>query len=428
VTRLRGILLLLGALTLFAPLLAGCDDDKTSAVDARFTAFLADWRKADFTGFADLLSPQGRPLDPAAAKELLAGTEGDLSARRPTLTPHGKAVVEHTDASLPVGVAWTLPDGRSWTYDTKVSARLLGKRWQVYLGASTVHPQLDDGEHLALRTSPPKRGIVTAADDTPIVADTPVVYVGVEPQRVPDVAALVQRLDTVFRSVTVEVDVQGLPAKLQTAKPDAFVDVVTLRKTDYAEIAGDLTTTPGVRTRDGSLSLPLTRTFARALLGTSGPATKELIDASRGALKAGDVAGLTGLQRRYDTQLRGLPGVSIVPMDKEAGPALLTLPPQNGATIATTIDVKAQKAADAAIAATAKPSALVAVRVSDGAVLAVANGPGAAGYNLALLGEVPGPAWPADPAALGVGAARNHRPDLIARRSAGRGVVGPPIG
>jgi hypothetical protein len=232
----------------------------------------------------------------------------------------------------------------------------------------------------------------------------------------------------VFRSVTVEVDVQALPAKLQAAKPDAFVDVVTLRRTDYAEIAGDLTATPGVRTRDGSLSLPLTRTFARALLGTSGPATKELIDASQGALKAGDVAGLTGLQRRYDTQLRGLPGVSIVPLDKEAGPALLTLPPKDGATIATTIDVKVQKAADAAIAATARPSALVAVRVSDGAVLAVANGPGAAGYNLAFLGEVPGPAWPADPAVLGVGAAWNLGADVFTGRTAAGGVVAAPIG
>ncbi|WP_426503675.1 NTF2-like N-terminal transpeptidase domain-containing protein [Dactylosporangium sp. McL0621] len=427
-TRLRGILLLLGALTLVAPLAAGCDDDADKAVNDRFTAFLAGWRKADFTGFPDLLTPQGRALDAAAAKELLAGTEGDLSARRPALTPHGKAKIQAADATQSVGVAWTLPDGRTWTYDTAVHARMLGKRWQVYFGPGTVHPGLEDGQHLALRSTPAKRGKIAAADGTPIVAETPVVYVGVEPRAVPNVPDLVQHLDSVFRSVQADVDVQGLPAKLQAAKPDAFVDLVTLRKTDFDEIAVDLNATPGVRVRAGTLSLPMTRTFARALLGTSGPATKEIIDASNGALKAGDVSGLTGLQRRYDTQLRGLPGVSVVPIDKEAGPALFTLPAQDGAVIATTIDVKVQQAADAALAGTAKPSALVAIRVSDGTVLAAANGPGPQGYNLAFLGEVHGPAWPGDAAALGVGGKWNPGADAFTGRTEANGVAASPLG
>ncbi|WP_433043902.1 NTF2-like N-terminal transpeptidase domain-containing protein [Dactylosporangium sp. CS-033363] len=424
---LRGILLVLGALTLVAPL-AGCEDDADKAVNERFTAFLDGWRKADFAGVGTLLTPQGRTLDPAAAKELLAGTEGDLSARRPTLTPHGKPKVEAADATLPVGVAWTLPDGRSWTYDTAVHARMLGKRWQVYFGPETVHPKLEDGQHLAIRSTAAKRGRIVAADDSPIAAETPVVYVGVEPQRVPDVNALVQHLDAVFRSVKVDVDVQALPAKLQAAKPDAFVDLVTLRRTDFDQIATDLDGAAGVRTRTGTLMLPMTRTFARALLGTSGPATKELIDASHGALKAGDVAGLTGLLRRYDQQLRGLPGLSIVPMGDEPGDALFTLPAQDGAAIATTIDVKTQQAADAAVAATARPSALVAVRVSDGAVLAVANGPSATGYNLAFLGEIPGPAWPVDPARLGAGADWKLGADAFTGRAAPNGVVASPLG
>nr|BFE57217.1 hypothetical protein GCM10020063_017430 [Dactylosporangium thailandense] len=426
--RLRGILLLLGALSLVAPLAAACDDDRDKAVNDRFTAFLAGWRKADFTGFPDLLTPQGRTLDAAAAKELLAGTEGDLSARRPELTPHGKAELQASDATLSVAVAWTLPDGRKWAYDTTVHARLLGKRWQVYFGPGTVHPQLEDGQHLSLRATPARRGKIAAADGTPIVAETPVVYVGVEPRAVPNVPDLVTHLGDVFRSVQADVDVQGLPAKLQAAKPDAFVDVVTLRKTDFDEIATDLNKTPGIRVRAGTLSLPMTRTFARALLGTSGPATKEIIDASNGALKAGDVSGLTGMQRRYDTQLRGLPGVSIAPFEKDAGEPLFTLPAQDGAVIATTIDVKVQQAADAALAGSGKPSALVAVKVSDGTVLAVANGPGPAGYNLAFLGEIPGPAWPADPASLGVGGKWNLGADVFTGRADANGVTAAPIG
>ncbi|HTJ36697.1 MAG TPA: NTF2-like N-terminal transpeptidase domain-containing protein [Dactylosporangium sp.] len=451
--KLRGTLLLLAALVLAVPALAACDDDGPPTVDERFAAFLAAWRKADFAGVPDLLSPQGRALDAAGAGAALASAEGELAVNRPTLTPHGKAAVDHADATLSVGVSWTLPGGRTWAYDTTLRARLLSQRWHVYLGPETVHPGLQTGQRMTLRTTPAKRGVVAAGDGTPIVTDTPVVYVGVEPQRVPDVDALVQRLGIVFKSVRVEVDVQGLPARIKAAKPDAFVDVVTLRRSDFDEISADLDATAGVRTRTGTLSLAMTRSFARGLLGTSGPATKELIDASKGALRAGDVAGLTGLQRTYDAQLRGVPGLSVVPVEAppaaspgpsaspsapvpvpvpaaagKAGDPLFTAPPQDGATIATTLDVRVQQAADAAVAKTAKQSALVAVRISDGAVLAVANGPDAAGYDLALLGEVAGPAWPGDPAALGVGAPWRLGAEVFAGRTGPGGVVAAPIG
>jgi cell division protein FtsI/penicillin-binding protein 2 len=57
--------------------------------------------------------------------------------------------------------------------------------------------------------------------------------------------------------------------------------------------------------------------------------------------------------------------------------------------VRTTLDVATQNAADAALAGEKRPSALVAVRVSDSAVLAVANGPDGGGADLALTGRVP---------------------------------------
>ena len=177
----------------------------------------------------------------------------------------------------------------------------------MYLGPAIVHPDLPDGKRMALRSAASPRGVVLAADGTPIVSDVPVVYVGVEPRLVRDVDALVQRLDLVFRSVRVSVDVSALPGRIKAAKPDAFVELVTLRQDGLrGDQAGPRRHGRGQH-EDGELSLPLTRTFGRALLGTSGPATKELIDGSGGALKAGDITGLTGLQRRYDTALRGTP-------------------------------------------------------------------------------------------------------------------------
>lgn len=293
----------------------------------------------------------------------------------------------------------------------------------MYLGAAVVHPELPDGKRMTLRSGAAARGVVLAADGTPIVSEVPVVYVGIEPRLVRDVDALVQRLDIVFRSVRVSVDLSALPGRIKAAKPDAFVELVTLRQTDYAEIERDLAATDGVATKPGTLSLPLTRTFGRALLGTSGPATKELIDGSGGALKAGDVTGLTGLQRRYDTALRGTPRLEVVAGDK----VLYTAPAVDGAKVRTTIDVKTQQAAEAALAATTKRSALVVVRVADGAVLAAANGPDAAGYNLAFQAEVASPPIGVDGTAAGFGAAWKLGADMFTGRVTAQGVVGSPL-
>jgi cell division protein FtsI/penicillin-binding protein 2 len=57
--------------------------------------------------------------------------------------------------------------------------------------------------------------------------------------------------------------------------------------------------------------------------------------------------------------------------------------------VQTSIDVATQNAADHALAKETKPAAIIAMRISTGAVLAVANGPGAAGYDLALQAQVP---------------------------------------
>lgn len=423
---LRQVRRLLAAVLLIG--LAGCTDSRPEPDP--FAAFVAGWQKADFTGVT-LRTPAGQPLPADAARRLLADTEGDLGARRPAVTRHGAVTVRRDDAVARAGVDWTLPDGRHWAYETTLDARRIDGTWAVYLGAATVHPDLPDGRRLTLRSTPAARGVVLAADGTPIVSEVPVVYVGIEPQRVRDVDALLQRLDLVFRSVRVSVDVSALPGRIKAAKPDAFVDLVTLRQTDYAQIERDLAATDGIATRTGSLSLPLTRTFGRALLGTSGPATKELIDGSGGALKAGDVTGLTGMQRRYDAALRGTPRAEVVAQGRAGDTAgekvLYATPAADGARVRTTIDVKTQQAAEAALAATAKRSALVAVRVGDGAVLAAANGPDAAGYNLAFLAEVPGPPIGVDAAAAGFGAAWKLGADMFTGRVTADGVVGSPL-
>jgi cell division protein FtsI/penicillin-binding protein 2 len=186
--------------------------------------------------------------------------------------------------------------------------------------------------------------------------------------------------------------------RAQAARPDAFVEVITLRRQDYDELRDRLQPLPGTVFREGELPLAPTAGFARALLGGVGPATAEIVQASQGRIRAGDVTGLSGLQQELDARLSGKAGYRVATAPDPAGPSpsqreavtLVEEAPVDGEPVRLTLDQRVQDAADAALTAAAKPAGLVAVRVSTGEVLAVANGgPGATGYNRAMLGRYP---------------------------------------
>ena len=69
-----------------------------------------------------------------------------------------------------------------------------------------------------------------------------------------------------------------------------------------------ITAIPGGRIVAADLPLAPTRDFAAPLLGRVGEVTAEIIE-EHPEYHPGDMAGLSGLQARYDEQLRGTPGV-----------------------------------------------------------------------------------------------------------------------
>ena len=97
---------------------------------------------------------------------------------------------------------------------------------------------------------------------------------------------------------------------MTAAGNSAFVPAIVLRMD-----SPDLPRGSRIRAIPGALSirtgqmLAPTYDFARPIIGIVGEATKENIDESGGAVVAGDQVGLTGLQKRYDAQMRGTPGV-----------------------------------------------------------------------------------------------------------------------
>lgn len=338
--------------------------------------------------------------DVAARTAAITEALGATSGRPVTVTVTGIERVEPLRDGDPdriaagLRVTWQLDAERTWSYDSKVelvegpAAGGDDPTWQVDWVPSVVHQRLVEGDRLTALRAAAKRGEILGLDGEPLVGLRPVVVVGIQPGATTDRAAAAQQVAGI-----VGVDAGALADRVTKAGADEFVSAITLREAAFAEVESSLRAIPGVVLREDEIPLAPTRDFARALIGSVGAATAEVAAASEGRIVEGEQAGLSGLQGAQDEVLGGTAGISVrvvssVP-DKEPY-ELKAFPATPGRSITVTLDPRVQAAADEVMAQAPKPAALVAIRVSTGDVLAVANGPaGADGYNRAMIGKYP---------------------------------------
>lgn len=307
--------------------------------------------------------------------------------------------------------AWRFPGVASqWSYDTPAALVQNAAGWQVSWSPGLVAPGLSGGSRLAERRLAAPRGEILGADGEAIVKLRPVVRVGLDKSAVasgqaPASAARLAKL--------VGITPKTYATKVKAAGAKAFVEAIVLRAdakerpSQHAVAAID-----GAEEIDDKAMLAPNRTFARAILGTVGPATKELVTASAGRVSASDQVGRSGLQRRYDEQLRGTPGVTVRlepakpastaspsagPSSPAASPAASPVPartlfqttPVAGADLSLTLSIPLQNLAERVLASTKPAAAVVAIRPSTGQVLAAANGPGSSEASVATVGLFP---------------------------------------
>jgi cell division protein FtsI/penicillin-binding protein 2 len=383
---LAGVLCLLTGVT-------ACSKD--SGPTAALQAFLDGFTNENLDG-VQLLDADGVPLTAAAVVEEIKVVTGSLLPSQAKFTIAGEPAVTDNDAEAKVAVDWRVADGVQWQYETTVRLKKQDDTWRVVWSPATVHRDLREGDFLAVRGIRPERGNILDGAGAPIVQARPVVVVGIEPQRITNQASLLAALDSAFKEADVTVDLSDLTERIAAAEPDAFVDVVTLRREVYETIRFKIRDLPGTVFQESMLQLAPTRTFARALLGTVGEVLKEQMDANPGKYVIGDQVGQFGLQEEYDDLLRGTSGVRVVIAGRknaegapEAEPELYFIDPKNGQPLKITLDQTVQNAADAALVGQPNRSAIVAVRISDGAILAAANGPDGGDVNLAFTASVP---------------------------------------
>lgn len=326
-------------------------------------------------------------VDPAAVD--LAAVYSGMGALRPTvtrttdLTPREPGVV-----STQLAWSWVIHEGKSaWEYTTELELVRDGEDWRARLVPASIAPDLAEGESLRASRLTPVRGSIVGQRGEALATNTPAWRLGID-KTLTDAATAV---DSAGKLATeLGMDPAAFADRVERSGPRAFVEARILRRHVEAdqELVARAERWIGVRAVPTTFPLGISSSFARPLLGVVGDATAEQVEKSGGAIRAGDLVGRGGLQEARNHVLAGTTGfvVSIVDADGEAREAF-RVEALDGADVVTTIDVELQMRAERILSRVGPASALVAVRPSDGAILAAASGPGSEGLSTATLGQ-----------------------------------------
>ncbi|MEM9133600.1 MAG: penicillin-binding transpeptidase domain-containing protein [Actinomycetota bacterium] len=371
-----------------------------AAAEAAATAFAAALTTGDVTT-VEYASTTGAE----AAADFATTTDG-LAPFTLQVESGTVSMTESGLARVPLTVTWNFPETSPWVTETTVAVQELGGRWLVRWDVSALESSLLRGDRLQRTRIPSARAELLGRDGSVLVSEASFVRIGIRPSRVDDLPTLVSQLQALL-----PIDPDDLAARVTAADPDDFVEVTALPRAEYEAIREQVFPLPGTVFREEIRPVAGSSELARALLGSSGEVTAEILEENPGLFAAGDFAGLSGLQREYNAELTGLPGARIsvfrAPFDPSStttgtgltttsalrdptlAEELATVEPTPGQQVITTIDPAIQAAAEAALSTRTETSALVAIEVSTGEVVAVANSGPNSTVNFAMTGQYP---------------------------------------
>ncbi|MET0448745.1 MAG: penicillin-binding transpeptidase domain-containing protein [Aeromicrobium sp.] len=357
-----------------AALVAACSPDGPDARDA------AEKLAAGLTtqNLSKLPVTAGSRVAQADLDRIVKGMDG----LKPKVTVED--VTEKDDASTAtLRSRWTF--GASvWDYTTTANLTLVDDVWQVAWDASIVVPGLTADDRIRTRTTPADRGDILGAGGEALVTERSVERIGIDKSRI---SAGQAGASAKALAAVIDIDPDTYAKQVEAAGAQAFVVGLVVRtESDDTLSDSELAAIPGAVQLAAEMSLAPTRTFGQPMLGVVGEATAEIVEKSKGEVKAGDTVGLSGLALRYDSQLRGTPAVTVEAVSAQEGvepTELFAGEAQAGKPLRTTIDAKLQDSAETILADVDPASAIVAIRPSTGEILALSSGAGGKGADTA---------------------------------------------
>lgn len=370
-----GIALLLAAACIG---LTACSSGPAASPRPVVARYLSLWGRRDWHGLASLVA---RP--PRDFSSLNAAAFSALGARGVTFSA-GRIRTEGSRSSVPILQRITLPLGHELIVHSSLQLRLRGSRWRVLWRPATINPAFGRSGHYVVSDDWPERAAIYAAGGTVISPAQPrSVVIGLEGSFVKDRRLLEKALVAAGASTAAV----AAAISAAVASPTSFVPVLTVNWARYEQLKAALYPLPGVffHAEGGIGSTPPALVGVVGSLGSINKSELSVLGPPYGVTS---VVGQSGLEQAYQTQLAGVPAVTVAAVSGGRDKVLARFPGKAGTPLHTTIDLPIEE--DAATALAAAPgyeAALVALDASTGRVLAVANT--SQGSDLALEGTQP---------------------------------------
>lgn len=258
--------------------------------------------------------------------------------------------------------------GLRWGYWGSFGMRQTTAGWRVLWNTSVIVPGLRPGDRLAVLTSMPSRAQVQNSAGGSLTRPSPVYIIGVHPDRLKDP----QRTATQLADA-VGLDSAQVYGQIIAAPSTTFLGLLRLQPDAYARVAHKLARVPGliIRPRNERLF----DSIAPAVTGAVGTETADVLRQDGVPYRPGATVGLSGLEAAYQRTLTGSPTTAVV-VQNAAGRQVSVLKRWSGKTgtpVRTTVDSRAQLAADRALAGMHNSAAIVAVQADNGNILAAAT-------------------------------------------------------
>ncbi len=340
--------------------------------------FVEAWTDPSVAAFRGVVDQPG-----VAAREI-STLVAELAITKTTIEPTGDLSCSSSSCKEHAQVTHELAGAGQWSYETLIRSSLVDGQWLVTWSPSTFNPDLTEVTTLVRHRTLPRRAQILDRNGVPLTPERPIVQVGV-------VAGKAKPATYDELATLVGIDGLALESRVRAAKPGWFVPVIDLRRQDYAPLRDQLLQVPGISIDEAKRALAPTASWARAILGTVGPATEESLKNAGPLSLPTDEVGTSGLQFAYQQRLAGTPGISIDLVERAPGGSTLdqvfVRRPTPGTPLETTLELDAQNAAEQAVSGATDTTAVVLVKASTGEILAAANAPGPTSYNTAFVGR-----------------------------------------
>ncbi|MFL0243113.1 penicillin-binding transpeptidase domain-containing protein [Mycobacterium sp. SMC-17] len=302
-----------------------------------------------FNAFADALHRKdsgaaAKDTTDAGASEPAIKSMFDGMGKNATLDVKATPGDGDNKSTAKLAYTWSFGPGREFSYDTTAIATKVGEDWKIRWAPALLHPKLRQGGTFQFSEDKALLTPVVDRNGQPLLSWQTVGVITLSRDHLDSAAALapvVARFDDTITADSIAAEFTG--------NQDDRVTVVKLREADLGQVADELTQIPGV-----------TVTKQGALL-TADPNLHS--------------PAISGLPEVWQKAIDATAGWSVDLVDDQGQPTdeLANNAPADTKPVRTTLDPRLQLLAQHAVATDPRPTVLVAIAPSTGAILAAAQ-------------------------------------------------------